>query len=72
MIVRGNKSVVSLLCDEVIYVRGNVQDLPPKEVSGWCVWRGAPEIFLISVVSGRTINLRVALCANLVVSGHLP
>ena len=38
-----------------------------KRFSGWCVWRGAPEIlFLISLVKGRTVNLRVALRANLV------
>ena len=36
-------------------MRRSVQDLPPKESSGYC----------------RTVNLRVALRANLVVPGHL-
>ena len=44
-----------------------------KRSSLVAAYRGVPQryFFLISLVNGRTVNLRVALRANLVVSGHL-
>ena len=72
MIVPGNGDVVSLLRDEGGYVYGSVQDLAPKEVLWLVRMEGCPrDFFSISLVNGRTVNLRVALRANLVVSGHL-
>ena len=73
MIVPGNGDVVSLLCDKGVYLCGSMQDLRPKKVLWLACMEGCPRdtFFLISLINGRTVNLRVALRANPVVPGHL-
>ena len=54
MIVPGSGDVVSLLCDEGVYVCGSVQDLPPKEVLWLVCMEGCPgDTFFCNFVSKR-------------------